>query len=223
MELGVRSPGGAAASKHADPSPCGPSPSSSSVKVVSGEQLVKNAQKKAKVLAGGETMAEVKKDSVATITNSTRTPSRGNHMTPHSIAMETGNAPMEMDMSAPPTRLVRSEPQIKQEPTSSEQLEAVVEFCSEALGRGVLSLLDLRNRLLLKQTSLAGETQGHVLSQQSVSDRLLEEGLGRCGAIEVGQPCNKRLFAFTHGDPVSYSITSDRTWCILYSNTVVLV
>ena len=190
MELGIRSPGGGAAAKHTDPSPSGPSPS---LKIVSGEQLVKNAQKKVRSLTGGELAAM----------NVKMTPSRDSQLSPHSIAMDTASAAMETVEPTPRNTTVKTEQLVKQEFPASEQLDAVVQFCSESLGRGVLSMLDLRNRLLLKQTTLSGEPNEHVLSQQGVSDRLLEEGLMRCGALEVGQPCNKRLFGLAHGDPVS--------------------
>ena len=177
--------------KYGDPSP---STSSPSLKVTSGEQLVKNARKKVKSMGAGE-MADVKKKL------GQQTPSRDNHLVPQSIAMETDTPPKKQS--------IKLEQPVKQEPPSPEQLEAVVHFCSEALGRGVLSLADLRNRLLLKQMSLSvegAESQVNLLSQQSVSDRVLEEALSHCGAIEVGQPCNKRLFALSHGDAVSRSV-----------------
>lgn len=187
-QLGIRSPGGGVA-KHSDPTP--PSAPSASLKMIPGEQLVRNAQKKAKTMTAVEMAAALQ------LNAEQLTPSRNNHLSPHSITMETGTP------SPLPVQSINLEQLVKQEPPSDEQLKAVVDFCSEALGRGVLSLLDLRNRLLLKQTTLASESPLHVLSQQSVSDKLLEEGLARCGAMEVGQPCDKRLFALTHGDPVS--------------------
>ena len=180
--------------KHSDPTPT--SAPSASLKVIPGEQLVRNAHKRAKSMTAVEMAAAMQ------LKAEQLTPSRNNHLSPHSIAMDTTAGAMETDMSS--SLPVQSMEQlVKQEPPSDEQLDAVVEFCSEALGRGVLSLLDLRNRLLLKQTTLASESPLHVLSQQSVSDKLLEEGLTRCRAVEVGQACGKRLFALTHGDPVS--------------------
>lgn len=182
--------------KHGDPTPpSGPSPS---LAVVSGEQLVRNAQKKAKSMTAVE-MAAAMQEKAGHLT-----PSRNSHVTPHSITMETTTAPMETDMPLPSQiQSIKTKQLVKQEPPSEEQMDAIVEFCSEALGRGVLSLIDLRNRLLLRQTTLASESPLHVLSQQTVSDRLLEEGLVRCGAVEVGKPCNKKLFALSHDDPVS--------------------
>lgn len=197
-QLGIRSPGGGLA-KHSDPTP--PSAPSASLNVIPGEQLVRNAHKKAKSMTEVEMTASMK------LKLEHLTPSRNinNHLSPLSIAMETATSAMETDISSslPVQSINNMEKLVKQEPPSGEQLDAVVEFCSEALGRGVLSLLDLRNRLLLKQTTLASESPSHVLSQQSVSDKLLEEGLSRCRAMEVGQACGKRLFALTHGDPVS--------------------
>ena len=175
--------------KHSDPAP-----PSASLKVIAGEQLVRNAQKKAKSTTAVEMLLKAEQ----------LTPSRNNPLSPHSIAMVTTTSAMETETSSSlPVQPINVEQLVKQEPPSDEQLDAVVEFCSEALGRGVLSLLDLRNRLLLKQTTLASECPLHVLSQQSVSDKLLEEGLARCGAMEVGQASGKRLFALAHGDPVS--------------------
>ena len=197
VELGIRSPGGAAA-KHSGPSPSA-SGTSPTMKVVSGEQLIKNAQKRARSMSASES-ASVPSADLASVKMKLEplTPSRQSLPTPHSIAMETVAAPMETDVISR-SKPAKLEQQVKQEPPTSEQLSAVVEFCSEALGRGVLSLHDLRNRLLLKQTSLAGESPLHVLSQQGVSDKLLEEGLRLCGALEVGQPCDRRLFALAHG------------------------
>ena len=208
MELGIRSPGGVA--KHgSDPSPH--SQSAGPVKLVSGEQLVKNAQKKAKSMLASETKPLPP-----------LTPARDSNLAPQAITMETILASMETDMLQRQVKQeqlvqqVRQEkPVINQESPSPEQLAAVADFCAEALGRGVLSLTDLRNRLLLKQTTLAGESPLHVLSQQGVSDHLLGEGLRLCGAVEVGQPWNKSLFALTHGDPVSNLMSSKNSILML--------
>lgn len=88
---------------------------------------------------------------------------------------------------------------VKQEEPNPELLEAVVHFCRETLGREVVGLRDIRNRLLLKQGSV--ET-GHPLREQGVSDTQLESGLKLCGAVEVGQPLGVRLFALPHDDQV---------------------
>ena len=185
IELGIRSPGGGATAKH-DPSPHSQT-AAPPVKMVSGEQLVKNAQKKARSMSEGETKPHPP------------TPARDSHLTPQSITMEKAAVPMETDVIP----RIKQEQPVKQEPPSSEQLAAVAEFCTESLGKGVLSMADLRNRLLLKQTSLAGESPLHVLSQQGVSDHVLGEGLRLSGAVEIGQPWNKSLFALPHSDPVS--------------------
>ena len=154
MELGIRLPGGGVA-KHGDPTlPV-------QLKFMSGNQLIKNAQKMSQALAA---------DTAATLMGT--------------------DAPQQ----AQPEEPVKPDPEL---------LEAVEDFCSKAVGWGVLSLREVRNRLLLKQATLARKARTHVLTQHGVSDKLLEEGLTRCGAIEVGQPCNKRLFALSHGDPVS--------------------
>ena len=89
---------------------------------------------------------------------------------------------------------------VKHEKPSTELEAALVEFCEEALGRGVLSLAAIRDKLLLKQTSVS---QGHPLREQGVSDSQLESGLRLCGAVEVGQPVGRRLFALTHGNQVN--------------------
>ena len=196
MELGIRSPGGVAKQHGSDPSPHGqPAPP---IKQISGEQLVKNAQKKVKSMLSSETKP-----------HPPHTPARDSHLAPQAIAMETTPASMETDILKAPIKEEGSDQQFThdkagplQDSPSPQQLAAVSEFCVEALGRSVLSLTDLRNRLLLKQTTLAGESPLHVLSQQGVSDHLLGEGLRHCGAVEVGQPWNKSLFALTHGDPV---------------------
>ena len=154
MELGIRLPGGGVA-KHGDPALSG------QLRFMSGEQLIKNAQKMSQAIAM-ETAA----------------------------ALKGTDAPQQVK----PDELVKPDPEL---------LEALVDFCSKAVGWGVLSLREVRNRLLLKQATLARKSRTHVLTQHGVSDKLLEEGLSRCGAIEVGQPCNKRLFALSHGDPVS--------------------
>jgi hypothetical protein len=137
--------------------------------------------------------------------------------------METTLASMETDMLKTPIKVEECDQQVtqdkaalRQDSPSPEQLAAVAEFCVEALGRSVLSLTDLRNRLLLKQTSLAGESPLHVLSQQGVSDHLLGEGLRHCGAVEVGQPWNKSLFALTLGDPVREILQIQSETTVLY-------
>ena len=196
MELGIRSPGGGAKQHGGDPSPHGQP--AGPVKLISGEQLVKNAQKRARSMSASETKS-----------HPPPTPARDSHLAPQAITMETNLTPMETDMlqrqvkEEEPAQQVTQEKPVLQELPSPEHLAAVAEFCVEALGRSVLSLTDLRDRLLLKQTTLAGESPLHVLCQQGVSDHLLGEGLRLCGAVEVGQPWNKSLFALTHGDPVS--------------------
>ena len=208
MELGIRSPGGGAKQHSGDPSPhnqpAGP------VKLVSGEQLVKNAQKRARSMSASETKP-----------HPPPTPARDSHLAPQAITMETMLASMETDMlqiqikqEGPGQQGTLDKP-VLQDSSSPEHLAAVADFCVEALGRSVLSLSDLRNRLLLKQTSLAGESPLHVLCQQGVSDHLLGEGLRLCGAVEVGQPWNKSLFALTHGDPVRASYYKKELYDIL--------
>ena len=105
---------------------------------------------------------------------------------------------------------VKQEIPVKQEKEESEELQrTLVVFCQEALGRGIVAFSELRDKLLLKQTSVA---QGHPLREYGVSDEQLESGLRLCGAVEVGQPLKKRLFALTHNDRV-----------MKYSTVVILV
>lgn len=89
---------------------------------------------------------------------------------------------------------------VKQEHSGAELEAALVDFCAEALGRGVLSLREVQDQLLLKQTSIS---PGHALWEQGVSAAQLESALRLCGAVEVGQPLEMRLFALTHGEKVS--------------------
>lgn len=102
-------------------------------------------------------------------------------------------------MTSNPGSSSQSPVAVKQEEPNPELLEAVVHFCRETLGRGVVGLRDIRNRLLLKQGSV--ET-GHPLREQGVSHTQLESGLKLCGAVEVGQPLGARLFALPHNDQV---------------------
>ena len=188
MELGIRSPGGGAKQHGGDPSPHTHSQQATGpLKMVSGEQLVRNAQKRARSMSG----SEIKPHPPPTPVRDSQ------HLAPQAIAMETDILQKQVKQEG------MDKPVSRQESPTPEHLEAVSEFCVEALGRSVLSLTDLRNRLLLKQTTLAGESPLHLLCQQGVSDHLLGEGLRHCGAVEVGQPWNKSLFALTHGDPVS--------------------
>ena len=94
---------------------------------------------------------------------------------------------------------------IKQEDPSSEMLHALKAFCREALGRGILGIPELRDKLLLRQT---GAGPGDPLRAHGVPDTLLEWALASVGAVEVGQPCGRRLFALeTTADP------SDKVTC----------
>ena len=123
--------------------------------------------------------------------------------------------------SSPPDILIKQEASVKQEPCVKREppvkqesavapsqpvaqteplMDAVVMFCREALGRGAVGLGELKDKLLLKQTSVE---VGHPLREQAVSEAMLEAGLRKCGAMEVGQPLGKRLFALTHEDKVS--------------------
>ena len=90
---------------------------------------------------------------------------------------------------------------VKQESSSQEQMDALVEFCTNTLGKGVLSFKDVKDRLLLLQSSTAMEGR-HPLVGEGVSDSTLETALRLCGAVEVGQPCQMRLFALQQDDKV---------------------
>ena len=88
---------------------------------------------------------------------------------------------------------------VKQEDPSSEMLHALKAFCREALGRGILGIPELRDKLLLRQT---GAGSGDPLRAHGVPDTLLDWALASVGAVEVGQPSSRRLFALeTTGDP----------------------
>jgi len=84
---------------------------------------------------------------------------------------------------------------VKQEEPSQDLVDALMQFCREALGRGVLGLPEIKNKLLLKQASVPGE---HPLREQGISEKLLESTLQEVGALEVGQASDRRLFALEH-------------------------
>ena len=102
---------------------------------------------------------------------------------------------------------------VKQEDPSSEMLHALKAFCREALGRGILGIPELRDKLLLRQT---GARPGDPLRAHGVPDTLLEWALASVGAVEVGQPSGRRLFALeTTGDQ------TDKV-CVCYAGATVL-
>ena len=75
----------------------------------------------------------------------------------------------------------------------------VVDVCREAMGRGAVSIGEVKDRLLLRQLEADSGNmvrEGHVaVPRGGVSEALLEHGLQLCGAVEVGKPSGKRLFA----------------------------
>ncbi len=90
----------------------------------------------------------------------------------------------------------------KSEPVerSEELLTAVTEFCREALGRSVLGLTELKDKLLLKQSSLGGT---HPLCGGGVGDIVLVEAVRTCGGLELMSGGGGRtLYALTHGEKV---------------------
>ncbi len=88
---------------------------------------------------------------------------------------------------------------IKQEKPSSELMDAVAEICRETVGRGVVGISEIKDRLLLKQMSVE---EGHPLREHGIPESLLESGLRLCGAMEVGMACGRKLFALPHDDKV---------------------
>ena len=80
-----------------------------------------------------------------------------------------------------------------------ELISLLSEFSRESLGRGVLGINELKDKLLLKQSSVGAD---HPLRMCGVSDALLLSAIDMCGAMEVGQAVGKRLYALTHGDKV---------------------
>ena len=88
---------------------------------------------------------------------------------------------------------------IKEEEPDSELLDAIIELCQDTIGRRVVSFNEIKDKLLLKQASLE---EGHPLREQGVPDSLLDRGLRLCGAVEVGQPWDRRLFALPLDDEV---------------------
>ena len=81
-----------------------------------------------------------------------------------------------------------------------------MQFCREALGRGVLGLPEIKNKLLLKQAGVSGE---HPLREQGISEKLLESALLAVGALEVGKMSDRRLFALEHTGE-----QSDEVWLL---------
>ena len=207
-------------------------------KVISGEQLVKTAQKKAKTLANSENredspLMKMKPPKLTPSASAQLTPSRrSTNTTSHTITMD-GSPPVPMEtgcevtmsssedecispggpVKAPlsPNNLSAlmnqaSEHQsfqfdvpVKQEPPNSDLSESLVQFCVEALGNGILGLPELRDKLLLKQASVE---ENHPLRLYGVPVSQLEEALSACGAMEVGQSSNRRLFALPNSNKV---------------------
>lgn len=221
MELGIKSP-----ARHDS--------TSGGSKVVSGEQLVKSAQKKVKSLSNSDQKEDSHESKMKRprLSSAQLTPSRrATGISPQAISMDT-SAPVPMDTGSEvvitssedecfsPSGPLKSplsprlsalinqaagehvfqyDAQIKQEPPSSELSKSLVQFCTEALGNSVLGLQELRDKLLLKQASVE---ENHPLRLHGVPDSQLEEALSTSGAMEVGQPCNKRLFALPNGNKV---------------------
>ena len=80
-----------------------------------------------------------------------------------------------------------------------ELVSLLSEFCCESLGRGVVGINELKDKLLLKQSSVVTD---HPLRMCGVSDSLMLSAIDTCGAMQVGQAVGKRLYALTHGDKV---------------------
>ena len=91
---------------------------------------------------------------------------------------------------------------VKSESSTEELLKAVTGFCREGLGRGVLGLAELKDKLLLKQSILGVD---HPLCGGGVGDAILVEGVRACGALEITAG-GRSLYAHTHGEKVSISL-----------------
>ncbi len=85
--------------------------------------------------------------------------------------------------------------------SSEELLKAVTGFCREGLGRGVLGLAELKDKLLLKQSILGVD---HPLCGGGVGDAILVEGVRACGALKLTAGGGRSLYAHTHGEKVTY-------------------
>ncbi|XP_064406985.1 DNA-directed RNA polymerase III subunit RPC5-like [Halichondria panicea] len=93
---------------------------------------------------------------------------------------------------------------VKSESSTEELLKAVTGFCREGLGRGVLGLAELKDKLLLKQSILGVD---HLLCGGGVGDAILVEGVRACGALEITAG-GRSLYAHTHGEKVREVILS---------------
>lgn len=136
-------------------------------------------------------------DSSHDCTPSTDIPSTSKRQAAVRVKQERADTPV----SRPGLIVKQEEPSVvKRESPSAELEAALVEFCTEALDRGVLSLREIQDQLLVKQTSVFSS---HPLWEHGISEAQLESALRVCGAVEVGKPLGKRLFALTHGDQVT--------------------
>lgn len=89
--------------------------------------------------------------------------------------------------------------EVKEEKEEEEMdMAFVVDVCRETIGRGVVGMGEVKDRLLLRQLEAdpRGNKEGHrAVSRGGLSEAVLEHGLQLCGAVEVGKLSGKRLFA----------------------------
>lgn len=163
--------------------------------VVSGQGLVRVAENKPKALAQG--------------LQERATPPHG--LTGHVPLSSLTPTPMDISgmdyvaMETPPTsKAMLPAPPIKPEEPNQELMDALGVFCHHALGRGVVGFSEIRNKLLLR---CAGASEGDPLWSHGVPDSLLEGVLARVGALEVGQPWGKRIFALESTGDLSDKVT----------------
>jgi len=88
-------------------------------------------------------------------------------------------------------------------PEEADLVGILEDLVKECIGRGVASLPELNDKLLLKQSSVGGD---NPLGMGGVSHALLRQAIERCGAVEIviGR---QTLFAFTHGDKVGCHVS----------------
>lgn len=127
-------------------------------------------------------------------------PSEGSNGTraQHSSTSSLAATPQRSNVIAdlPPQVIVKKE--IKTEIKEEEEEKAVdmgflMNLCQEAVGRGVVGMKEVKDQLLMRQLEAGpGST---AVPQEGVSEVLLERALELCGAVEVGRPAGKKLFA----------------------------
>ena len=114
-----------------------------------------------------------------------------------------------VELTPPVTIKQEVKEEIKEEMEEEEPVDMlfVMDVCREAMGRGVVGIGEVKDRLLLRQLEPDPGREGQMGKgtsyRRGVSEALLERGLQLCGAVEVGMPSGKRLFALPLDDKVS--------------------